>query len=126
MGDTLRTDDAAFAVELGRLIQDHRGGDVVVMDLRELHMWTDFFVVATVTSSAHLAGLQRHIKDFCVQNSIEIVRRHKKVPAGDEWSLIDLGNIVVHLMTSKARSFYELERLWSGASIVFKGNNPEG
>ncbi|MDR2841907.1 MAG: RsfS/YbeB/iojap family protein, partial [Spirochaetaceae bacterium] len=43
---------------------------------------------------------------------------HKKAAAGDEWHLPDLGNIVVHLMSEKARAFYELENLWSGGARI--------
>jgi ribosome-associated protein len=49
---------------------------------------------------------------------MEILRWRRKAAADDEWNLIDLGSIVVHLMTAKSRSFYELERLWSAAPII--------
>ena len=118
MADTLQHDDKTIALELGRLLEEHRGIDVVLMDLRSLNMWTDFFVLATTSSSTHVQGLQRHIKQFAAEKGVEILLKHKKIPSDDEWHLVDLGNIVVHLMSGKARSFYELERLWSGASIL--------
>jgi ribosome-associated protein len=114
-------DLAETARALGDLLREHRGGDVKVLDLRELNSWTDFFVIATVTSNTHQQGLERHIKDFARERGIEILRRSRKPPAGagasalDEWCLIDLGPVVIHLMTAQARSFYELERLWSAA-----------
>ncbi|GHV47569.1 hypothetical protein AGMMS49546_37330 [Spirochaetia bacterium] len=43
-----------MAEALGELLRGSRGGDVAVMDLRQVNRWTDFFVLATVTSSAHL------------------------------------------------------------------------
>jgi ribosome-associated protein len=105
---------AAFALALGKLLRDARGLNVVALDLRGLNSWTDFFVIATVSSGAHRSGLERHIKEFARQEGLEILRRSPKPSRGleDEWSLIDLGDIVVHLMTEKARLFYELERLW--------------
>jgi ribosome-associated protein len=118
MEDTLQVDDKATALELAALIKDHRGEAVVVMDLREINYWTDFFVIATVTSNAHLQGLQRHIKDYARDKGMEILRRHRKTSADDEWNLTDLGNIVVHLMSANSRSFYELERLWGAADIT--------
>jgi ribosome-associated protein len=118
MDDTLTVDDRVLALELGKLLQEHRGIDVLVMDLREINSWTDFFVVATVTSNAHVQGLQRHIKEFARERGLEILRSHRKIPADDEWSLVDLGTIVIHLMTAKSRTFYELERLWSAAEIT--------
>ncbi|MDR0999065.1 MAG: ribosome silencing factor [Treponema sp.] len=112
--DSSSRDAAAFALALGELLRDARGQDVVALDLRELNSWTDFFVIVTVTSGAHRSGLERHIKEFARERGFEILRRSTRPSGGveDEWSLIDMGDIVVHLMTEKARLFYELERLW--------------
>ena len=105
---------AAMARGLGELLKEHKGADVLVMDVRRQCDWTDYFVIATVSSSAHLEGLERHIREFCRGNNIEILRKSRKLAAeNDEWRLIDLGRAVVHLMSKQAREFYELERLWS-------------
>ena len=111
---------AETAVDLGKLLSDHHGSEVVVMDMRPLNFWTDFFIIATVTSSTHLSGLERHIKDYTRENGLEILRRSSKSDISDEWSLMDLGNIVIHLMTARARSFFELERLWSSATLIYE------
>jgi ribosome-associated protein len=118
MEDTLPANDKALALELAALIRDHRGESVIVMDLREMNYWTDFFVIATVTSNAHLQGLQRHIRDYIREKGIEPLSHHRKTKTDDGWNLTDLGNIVIHLMSEKSRSFYELERLWSAAVIL--------
>ena len=110
--------DFLLALELGKLLDAHNGGDVMVMDMRSLNFWTDFFVIATVTSNTHLMGLQRHIKDFARERDLEILHRSRELRS-DEWCLLDLGSIVIHLMSAKLRSFYELERLWNTASLVF-------
>jgi ribosome-associated protein len=107
---------------LGDLLRDHRGADVLVLDLREMASpygagaWTDFFVIATSSSDTHMDGLDRHIKEFCHERGIDILRRSHKPDGEDEWRIIDLGPIVIHLMNGKARSFYDLERLYSLAS----------
>ncbi|MCL2831536.1 MAG: ribosome silencing factor [Treponema sp.] len=121
MKDMLQETDKKTALELGKLLASHNGGSVVVMDMRQLNFWTDFFVIATVTSGAHLSGLDRHIKEYIRENGLEILRRSRKPEVEDEWSLIDMGNIVIHLMTARARSFFELERLWSSAPLIFTG-----
>jgi len=117
--------ESLLAVELGKLLDDHHGAEVVVMDMRSLGFWTDFFVIATVTSNTHLMGLQRHIKDFASERGVEILRRSRK-PGSDgelrseEWCIMDMGDIVVHLMSARTRSFFELERLWSAAPLIFQ------
>jgi ribosome-associated protein len=121
---------AETALALGELLREHKGGNVMVLDLRKLNGWTDFFVIATVTSGAHQQGLERHIREFSREQGLEILRKSRK-PGGDkgrsatdEWSLIDMGAIVIHLMTAQARSFYELERLWSAAPLLENGKKP--
>jgi len=97
---------------LSALLQEHKGQDVCVLDLRGINNWTDFFIIATATSKTHIDGLERHIKEFCGEKKIEIFGSSRK-DADDEWRLIDLGLIIIHLMTKEIREFYELEKLWA-------------
>ncbi|MDR2783666.1 MAG: ribosome silencing factor [Treponema sp.] len=111
--------DITATVELSRLLVEHNGREVVALDLRGLNAWTDFFIIAGVTSNVHIQGLERQIKEFCRARDIEIARTSTNPSAlEEEWKLIDLGAIAVHLMTEKVRSFYELERLWSQAKTI--------
>ena len=129
MDDTLPNKrEDLIAVELGKLLSDHNGVEVMVMDMRPLDYWTDFFVIATATSNTHMTGLERHIKDFIQEKELEILHRSGKIKnekdaelRSDEWRLLDLGGIVIHLMTARLRSFFELERLWSAAPIIYQG-----
>ena len=128
--------DLSLATELGKLLDDHRGMEVVVMDMRALNFWTDFFIIATVTSETHLMGLERHIKEFVHEKGLEILRRSRRPnktseqnstePRSDEWRLLDLGGIVIHLMTARIRSFFELERLWSAAPLIYQSEKQNG
>ena len=101
----------ALSSGIGLLMEEHKGQEVSVLDLRGINNWTDFFIIVTVTSRTHMEGLERHIKDYCGENDIDILGCSRKY-ADDEWRLIDLGSIIIHLMTSAAREFYDLERLW--------------
>src|SRR5262249_37544336 len=106
------TDAKKSAAALADLLSEHRGENVCVIDLRGICNWTDFFVVATVTSRTHMDGLNRHIKEYCGENGIGIFGSSGK-NNDEQWRLIDLGSIVIHLMTSETRDFYDLERLWA-------------
>ena len=97
--------------ELSELLSEHKGQNVSVLDLRGINNWTDFFIIATVSSSTHMDGLERHVKDFCRQKEIDIFGKSGN-KTDDEWRLIDLGSAVIHLMNINAREFYDLERLW--------------
>ena len=109
------------AIEIARLMEDGKGNDVSLLDISGLNSWTDYFVIVTVNSSAHWQGLYKQIKEYIKENDLEIHVTNRKSPDGDDWNLIDLGAIVVHLMSESARSFYDLEKLWhAGKTIDFR------
>ena len=114
-GMSSETSTPQLPMALAELLRDHKGGDVLVLDLQKMGTWTDFFVITTATSDTHLDGLERHVKEFCSERGIEILRRSRKPDGEDEWRIIDLGPIVIHLMSRRAREFYDLERLYSMA-----------
>ena len=100
------------ALEIAQLMIDFKGEDVSVIDVSKLNSWTDYFVIVTINSSTHWKGLYKQVKDYVKQNDLEIHVPNRKTPDGDDWNLIDVGNIVVHLMSKEARDFYDLEKLW--------------
>ena len=100
------------ALEIAQLMEDGKGENVVAIDVSKLNSWTDYFVIVTVNSSAHWKGLYKSVMEYIKENDLEIHLTHRKMSDGDDWNLIDLGPIVVHLMTSDARTFYDLEKLW--------------
>ena len=105
------------ALETARLIADHRGENTVVLDIREASAFADFFVITTVRSSAHLAGLFRELTEFFRSRGIR-PRGHHRRPSINGWLLLDCGDFIVHLMEKEQRDFYDLERLWFRAERV--------
>lgn len=93
------------------VLEDHKGQDITVLDVIGKTSVTDYMVLATSTSSRHAKSLAGFV--------VEKVKEKGNVPLGVEgeqgsdWVLIDLGDIIVHVMTEEARGFYELEKLWS-------------
>ena len=104
--------DEQKALEIAKILEDEKATDLVVLNISGLNSWTDYFVIATVNSAVHSQGLYKSIKDYISENEMEIHRTVRKSPQGDDWNLIDLGNVVVHLMSQEARAFYELGKLW--------------
>lgn len=109
------------ACEIARILEDGKGKDVVLINVSELNSWTDYFAICTISSSAHWQGLYRQVKDYVKENDMEIHLTNKKSPDGDDWNLIDIGPVVVHLMSENARGFYDLEKLWhAGKPVEFR------
>ncbi len=105
-------------LEIAQLMEDGKGNDVTVIDVSELNSWTNYFVIVTVNSSAHWQGLYKSCKEYGKENDLQIRTVTQKTSGGDDWNLVDMGNIVVHLMSQDARSFYELEKLWHAGKIL--------
>ena len=106
------------AIEIAKLMEDGKGKDVVLLDVSGLNSWTDYFVITTINSYTHWQGLYKQVKDYIKENDLEVHVTNRKSPDGDDWNLIDLGPIVIHLMSEAAREFYDLEKLWHAGKII--------
>ena len=115
MEDTAKN---SIVVSLAELLDTHNGVDTVVLDIHEQSSWTDFFVITTVSSQAHMRGIARYVNGFLKDRSIVPFNRHKRV-GEDGWTLIDCGDFVIHLMNEETREFYDLERLWYGGKQIY-------
>jgi ribosome-associated protein len=105
-------DLAAVQAAVGA-IEDLKGRDILILDLRGLSEATDFFVLASGTSDAHVRGIADSVLEKLHRRG---VRAHhvEGLPVG-RWVLLDFVDFVVHLFHPEMRSFYQLERLWGDA-----------
>lgn len=94
-------------------LEEVKATDITVIDVKDKTSITDFMVIASGSSSRQVKAL--------VDNVLEKVKERGVRPVGSEgldtgeWALLDLGDIVVHVMLPATRQFYDLERLWQGA-----------
>lgn len=94
-------------------IEELKGEDIITLKVLEQSADIEAIVIATGRSIQHVRGIANNLK-------IEAKRLNMKVLGieGTEtghWVLIDLAEVVVHVMTEKTREFYKLEKLWSGS-----------
>ena len=101
--------------QLGEMVvdalDDIKAQDIVKLDVRGLTTVTDYMIVASGTSKRHVKGLV----DNVTEKAKEAGRRPIGVEGedGGEWVLLDLDDVLVHVMLPKVREFYNLEKLWS-------------
>ena len=119
MEDTVKSN----VLEIARLIEEHRGEEVVALYVGEMASWTDYFIIATVRSSTHRKGLLRSISEYLDGKHIEPLNRRKHLDDEAGWILIDCGSLVIHLMDSRHRAFYELEKLWFRSEWIYSSNS---
>jgi len=117
MVDTVKSRDAA--IEIGRMIDEHKGNNTVVINVHEQSSWTSFFVISTINSVGHLKGLTRQLKNLLSEQNVNVLHRHKRI-AEDGWELIDCGFMVIHLMSKEMREFYDLEKLWFSGEVLYQ------
>ncbi|KMJ46258.1 ribosome-associated protein [Xenorhabdus khoisanae] len=92
-------------------LEDSKAQDIVSIDVRGKSSITDCMVICTGTSSRHLMSVADNLVDDCREAGI--------MPLGVEgqgisdWIVVDLGEIMVHVMQEDSRRMYELEKLWS-------------
>jgi ribosome-associated protein len=109
------TDDSMPGADLARLVvralQDLKAQDVRVLDVSALTSIMDVMVIASGTSNRHVKALSDSVLEASKAAGIRPIGVEGE--ATSDWILIDLGDVVVHVMLPRTRSFYNLEKLWS-------------
>lgn len=92
-------------------IEDIKGFDISVMDVRKLTNITNYMIVASATSSRQAKAIADNVREKIKEKGYEI--RSTEGEKDGEWVLVDLEDIVVHIMVPATRAYYNLEQLWS-------------
>ena len=82
----------------------------IAIDVTKISSLTDFMVIASGTSKRHIASMSEHILEGLKETNISGIKIEGQT--GDDWVLVDAGDVVIHLMSADAREFYDLESLW--------------
>lgn len=91
---------------------------MVLLDTRKACSFADYFVICSGESDRQLEAIHRAIVEALKAEGD--VYYHSEGTATSGWMLLDLGDIVVHILSTAERDFYQLESLWSAAPVVVK------
>ncbi|HOD02549.1 MAG: Ribosomal silencing factor RsfS [Firmicutes bacterium ADurb.Bin300] len=98
-----------------KILDDKKAIDIVAIEISELTIVADYFVIATATSSTHLKSLSDEV-EFRMAEKGAVMRSIEGKATG--WILMDFGVVVLHLFTNETRKYYNLERLWEDGSFL--------
>jgi len=99
-----------------QILQDKKAKDIKVLDIHELSALSDYFVIATGTSTTHVQALCDNVEEKMEEDGYKI--HHKEGFRNGRWILLDYYDVIIHIFYEEERKFYNLERLWVDAKTV--------
>ncbi|XP_058752021.1 protein Iojap, chloroplastic [Vicia villosa] len=118
------SESLSFAVEMATVASEVKAGDIKVLFVKPIVYWTRFFIIATAFSRPQIDAIGSRIRD-------RAEKKYGKIPSGDSkpnsWTLLDFGDVVVHLFLPPQRAFYNLEEFYGNATLVelpFENESP--
>jgi len=121
MSQTAEQDPKSDAVALdpevlvaARAASDKKAIDIVVLDLRAVASFTDYFVICNGANSRQVQAIAEGVEDALRQDGKRPL--HTEGYSAADWILLDYGDFIVHVFGAQTRKFYDLERLWRDAT----------
>ena len=97
-------------------LEEKKGEDILLLDIQKISSFTDYFVICTGTSDRMLDALAEAVTEA-------IRKKHQKKgrvegSPQEGWTVIDYGDVVVHLFSPDQRDYYRLEELWNQGKVL--------
>ncbi|EPS70267.1 hypothetical protein M569_04495 [Genlisea aurea] len=111
-------DDAeslSFAVAMAKTASDVKGSDIRVLFVKPLVYWTSFFIIVTAFSRPQVDALASRMRDTAEER---FGRRATGDSKPNSWTLLDFGDVVVHIFLPQQRAFYNLEEFYGNATPI--------
>ena len=97
-------------------LEDLKAQNILVLDIREISDFADWFIIATASSSRNAKAISNKLLD-----AVKPFKHHLMGIEGQEdseWILVDVGSVVVNIMQQETREFYDLESLWGEKTLI--------
>lgn len=107
-----------LAREVVDVIAEKKGSDIVLLDLRRLAGFTDYFVIGSGASERQIKALLGEIVSHMEEQDLAPLSVEGTPESG--WVLLDFGSVIVHIFAPPVREYYQLEQLWKEAPLVVR------
>ncbi len=115
--DDMRTWGRQTVLEIADFLKDSKARDIVVLDMRELTGISDYFIICTVNSQVQSKAIVRDLDAFMDTRDLKPISG--RVSTESPWVLLDYNYFIIHIFLEEGRRYYQLEKLWSDAKVVY-------
>jgi ribosome-associated protein len=100
------------------ILEEKKGEKIVLLDIREIANFTDYFIICNGTSDRMLQSLA----DAVIEGARTKLRIHGRIQGSPDggWVVVDMGDVVIHLFSPDQRDFYKLEELWQSGKVLLR------
>lgn len=98
------------------VLDDRQAEEIKVIDISEISVLADYFVIAHGKNSSHIDALVDHVDQKLSEQGINPKHIERSNDSG--WVLMDYNLVIVHIFSEQDRKFYELERIWADGKVV--------
>ncbi|NLH13757.1 MAG: ribosome silencing factor [Firmicutes bacterium] len=112
----LSTETNSYVSSIVERLLDRKAEDIVILDISEVSLIADCFIVCTCRSNPHLKTVDEALDEEAAELGVSWHKKEGTPEAG--WILHDFSSVIVHLFLSEQREYYSLERLWRDARQV--------
>ncbi len=105
------------ALLAAKAADEKKATDIMVQDVRELVGITDYFVIVTAKNNPQVEAIIEAIEE-ALQKEAGVTPLHREHSRDGSWTLLDYGDVVIHVFQPETREFYRLEALWNDAPVV--------
>jgi len=131
-----KLDSLDLAKKTARFASDKKAENIVIIDMREIVNYADYFVICSGSSVPHLRAIADGVQDSLFEQGIKVrfkqgfdsmsrsrslsfgIQDASPEQASGRWGLLDMGDVVIHVFDTDSREFFGLEHLWQEAPRV--------
>jgi len=113
------TDTLELARHIVEVIADKKGENIVLLDIRDISILADYFVIASATSERQAQAVIEAVYEE-TKKALDVRPLHTEGEPASGWVLMDYGSVVVHLFAPEVRAYYDLGGLWREGRVVVR------
>ena len=99
------------------ILDDRQAIDIEVLEVKDLTTVTDYMIICSGLASTHVKSLGERVEEV-LEKEDNIFALRKEGMTGGVWSVLDYGDVLVHVMLPEIRQSYQLEKLWAKNRVV--------